>query len=292
MTTSNNYDDLDYCLNIYYDMVYRKTPEKNYMFKPISRKNIELIDLKKPSDFNGDFVLAENLEYIGYHNERFHFKRKSETGFPCDCSFGWYDGKNPSLMDRGILYNQGMMYMISELCCVEKFKHSLLQVMMFDVKYSQINDMIPMFKKYQEDNHLENIPADMPMYCLVTEHFFDMMTLREYLEKNAKNMTIHWKILFFQVLFALYKLSEKFRNFRHNRLNLDAIRLYIKKEGDNMTTYKVGSDTFSVPNKGFDIKLTDYDYSTTKDYLPNHSKKDPIDNPYYDVYYFFASLYK
>ena len=118
-----------------------------------------------------------------------------------------------------------------------------------------------------------------------------MMTLREYLKKNASIMKdITWKVLFFQLLFSLYKIGERLSQFRHNMLNLDSIVLYIRGIEDTQSTYKVGDSIFNIPNVGFDIKLTDYDKATTADYIPNTSVEKTNYNDYYDVHYFITYL--
>src|SRR5438477_6348236 len=94
------YDDLDFLLNIYYDLIYHKTPEKNYKFEPISRKSIQLIDLKKPTNYDGSYILDADLKYLGHHNGRIHFKRKLKTGYPCQLSIGIYDNINNTNMSK------------------------------------------------------------------------------------------------------------------------------------------------------------------------------------------------
>ena len=88
-TARNNYDNLDYLLNIYYDLVYHKIPERSYRFDPIARKSIKLIDLKKNNDFDYSDILDSEFKYIDARNKRLHFKRKSKTGYPCQVSFGY-----------------------------------------------------------------------------------------------------------------------------------------------------------------------------------------------------------
>ncbi|AYV77566.1 MAG: hypothetical protein Dasosvirus7_13, partial [Dasosvirus sp.] len=63
MSTKNSYDNLDFLLSIYYDFVYRKVPEKNYAFAPISRSHIQLIDLKKPDNFDASYLLDGDFKY-------------------------------------------------------------------------------------------------------------------------------------------------------------------------------------------------------------------------------------
>jgi hypothetical protein len=296
MSLKYNYDSLDFLLNIYNDYVYRKNPERQYIFKQINKKNIGLIDLKKPSDYDSTEIFNGEFEFLGYYNDRFHYKRKSKSSYPCQLSFGFYETSNNSDLNRGVLYNIGIMYILSEVVINEKYTHSVLPVMLFDVEYDKIDKLFPDIKKYVKENDL-NIKRENGMYCLITEHFFEMMTLREYIQLNEKTMDIlKWKALFFQILYALYKTNEKLNQFRHNRLNLDSIRVYTRTDAIK-SRYKIGDDNFELHDIGFDIKLTDYDYSSTINYIPNAvnavntvAGKLHYDE-YYDVYYFFNYLY-
>lgn len=304
-----DYDNIDFLLDIYYDFIYRKVSDNQYMFKPISTKGITLNNLKKSSDFNPDNILKEGkMEYEGYWNERFHFKRKSNVGHPCDIAFGYYDSLNSDMLDRGVLYNMGIMYIMSEVVATDKFKHCILPVMLFDISFAKINDIVPEFRNYMKKEGIENSDAKS-MYCLITEHFFSMNTLSGYLGSEIKNMLEKnktdekkqekfWKSLFFQVLYSLYIFNQRLSQFRHNRLNLEAVKVYIKADPSNIKSsedtkknlYKVGSDMFYVPDSGFDIKICDFDYATTTDYINNVKVGQSIDNPYYDVHYFFNHL--
>ena len=302
MTEASNslksYDNLDFLLNIYYDFIYRKESEKNYMFKAISTRNIKLIDLKKPDTFDAKRVIQKtsSLDYEGYWNDRIHYKLKDNTGYPSQLSIGQYESSNSDLIDRGVLYNVAIMYIMSEVVANDVFKHSVLPVMLFDIEYAQLNDLIPNFKKNMAEAGVE-YDESKPFYCLITEHFFNMQTLKKFLSDVKDADETFWKTLIFQVLFALYKLGQRLNRFRHNRLNLDAIKVYVKKgetgTSSDTSSYKVGSDMFEIPNVGFDVKINDFDYATTTDYIDNNTTgtaKNPLDNPYYDVHYFLNSL--
>lgn len=279
------YDNLDFLLNIYSDLVYSKTPEKNYRFEPIVRKGIKLIDLKKDSSFNYDEIIdtGANFKYLGTYNGRLHFKRKSKTGHPCHVMFGSYDDISSENLNKGVLYNVAMMYIISELVITEKFKHSVLPVAFFDIDKNDVK-VIPELEKLSTE-----LTDSDRMYCLITEHFYEMMPLSEYLKLHTDMNEDLWSILFFQVLFALYKLTERLLQFRHNNLNLDSIMVYVKNVDDSKTIYKVGDTRFEIPNGGFEIRIGDYDMASTLDYIPNIGKKH-VYNDYYDVHYFFGYL--
>ncbi|AYV77405.1 MAG: hypothetical protein Dasosvirus2_1, partial [Dasosvirus sp.] len=191
---------------------------------------------------------------------------------------------------QGILYNVAMMYMISELVVNEKFRHSVLPVMMFDIPTQNLFSSIPDFQKHMDSEKIQQ--DNKQMYCLVTEHFFEMVTMSEYLNSHANTMNSKkWKVLFFQIIYAIYKLQERFDNFRHNNLNLNAIKIYLKETNSTKTyNYKVGDSKFIIPDQGFDIKITDYDYSNTNDYVKNIITSNNLVNPYFDVHFVFYEI--
>jgi hypothetical protein len=288
MSLSKNYFDLDFLLNIYNDYIYRKTPENSYRFEPISRQKIKLEDLKMPEDFDSTAIInltGNDLKYLGTWKGEHHFKRKSKTGgFPCRLIIGKYDTQNANNMNEGVIYNVGIMYILSELVATEHFKHSLLPVMLFDIEYSELVKRVPDFEKYTGNN------KDSMMYCLVVEQFTDQMTLREYLESAPTIDVLTWKVIFFQILFALFKINDRLSQFRHNRLDLDSLLVCTKQQQNSTDTYKIGDIKFGLPNVGFDIKLSNYQFATTSDYIPNTDIGKKIYNEYYDVHYFMNYL--
>ena len=297
--TTINYDNLDFLLNLYNDLIYTMNPENQYRSEPITRKGIKLIDLKKDSSFdkNQNLIFSKSddkIKYLGTYNNRIHFIRKSKTGFPCRMMFGYYDSASSTNMQRGVLYDVAMMYIIAEIMINEKFKHSILPIMFFDVDRDIVTKAIPDFDDISKNISLPPGEESLPpiAYCLIVENFFEMMPLSEFLKIHSNMNETLWKVLFFQVLYALHKLTDRLSQFRHNMLNLDAIMVYVKNldNSANTTSYKVGDTKFAVPNGGFEIKIGDYDMASTLDYIPNAiTGKNPY-NDYYDVHYFFGYL--
>jgi hypothetical protein len=124
-----------------------------------------------------------------------------------------------------------------------------------------------------------------------------MYTLKEYIYDNISTITSDdIKNILFQIYITLAKLNERFNKFRHNKLNLDAIRLYIKLEpSDNI--YKIGGNQYKLSNNKVEIKITDFDYSyNSSDYLINNNpyiflNNLTIENPYYDINYITNLVY-
>jgi len=292
MENKNNYDQIDFCLNTLYDCVYNESSEKCYTIKPIIKSLIKLHDLKKDNNFNCDEIFRKcTIKFINKVKNRFLFKRTSDSTYPCTISIGSYSS-NPNYggendLGREEMINIAMMYMLSETVINDKLNHILLPIMMFDISGEKIKKLMP-----DITTQIKELDDKHELYVLITEHYFKMTTLREYLKNNLNKMTLNdWKCLFFQVLYTLSKLNEKFNKFRHNSLDLDAIFIYEKKENNNNDIYKLGSTTFKIPNKTFDIKIGYFDKSYTSDYIKNKGTTNITENPYYDIHYFFNSLY-
>ena len=109
------------------------------------------------------------------------------------------------------------------------------------------------------------------MYLIqLFEDYFKLRILNDFLKENFNNFTtLHWKVLSFQILYALYKLTKTYPSFRHNKLDTYSIYVYIKKESDNKNVIKIGNKIFSIPNMGFEIKITNF-------YFFFHKKKKKL----------------
>ena len=291
MAESVEYNNLDFRINMLYDAVYNKNNTTSYVLTPIIKKNISLIDIKMSNAF--DYMtnaLTDEISYIGKYNSKWVFKRTSSSSYPCNLSIGTYtQGGNVNDLGRSELYNPTMHYILSELIISEKFKHIILPFMFFDVSQSILKTKLPDVYNVIKDD----IDQSTKLYLFVTEHYFKMMTLNEYLEQEHTKMTlIDWKVLIFQVLYTLFKITDRLQKFRHNKLNLDAIRIYKKKEKkEENIVYKIGITNFYIPPVDFEIKLTDFDISNTTDYIRNKTSNEITDNPYYDLHYFISHLY-
>lgn len=287
MTTQNNYDDLDFCLNTMFDFYYKKSEDTCYIFKPILKNAIKMIDLKKDNTYDYTNIFTGKFSFMLTHNKKPSWKRTSDSTYPCTITIGRYDRYSTTNMKSPQLINMAMMYLCSEIMSTDNLKHIILPVMMFDIKGKDLINVFPEVNK-----EITNIKETDMLFVQITEHFFSMMSLKDYIKQNIKNMKlIHWKVLFFQVLYTLAKLSERMTKFRHNMLNLESIMIYVKNEIAEPTTYKLGKNVFVVPNVGFDIKIWDFDMSFTSNYDQLIDLNLKNDNPYYDIHYFFNSLY-
>lgn len=296
MSDNNDYDNIDSRINMVYDAVYNKENKDEYNVKPIIKSNIELIDIKEPENFDVSEVFNNQIKYVETLNQKWIFKRNSDKSYPSTISVGKYlQYGNYNDLGRGELYNGAIHYILSETVVSEGFQHVLLPLMYFDLTLAQLKDkskeMYDVIKSNIKPEELEN-ENKVLLYFFITEHYFKSESLSEFLKNEFRTMTLtHWKTLLFQVFYTLHKLSEKLQGFRHNNLNLDAIRLYRKKPDESTKViYKIGATQFNVPNMGFEIKITDFENSFVGDYVRNKQANGIQDNPYYDVHYFMSCL--
>ena len=221
------------------------------------------------------------------------FKRYSESSFSSTLQVGIYDSNLQDVndMQRGELINISMLYLLSDLVYNSKTKYITLPIMFFDLTWK---DLKASNKTIAEEINKDNkkIADDKMCYVLITEHFFKMNPLKEYLVQNGKKLTsIEWKVLFFQILQALFQIQKSYPSFRHNKLDLGAIDVYMTKANlDKKEKKYIGNKSFSVPNVGFELRIGDFDKSNIQDTLDNKSTDKKTENTYYDIHHFFHSL--
>jgi hypothetical protein len=283
----SNYDNLDYRLNILYDFVYNDNNNICYKFKPISISDISLDKIKMNNKTLEKEIFSEEIKYIGSTNNKYHFKRLSKTNYPCTITVGLYKDKNDiNNMRSPENVNLINTYVLSELIANDRNKFVILPIANFDLNFGELSNYSSIIANEIKKNN--KITNDTIIFINVTEHYFGMDTLQKFLIENSKTMTIkHWKSLFFQILFMLHKITNRLKQFRHNNLNLDSIWIYKRKDTESMKEFIVNNVKFEVPIYNFEIKITDFENSTSID-IPNIKKKN--ENPYYDIHYFFQNI--
>ena len=292
---ANKYDSIDFCLNMLYDFVYNKqNTTQCYTTKRIQRNSVELLDLKKPDDFDYEEVLkGSDLKFEGLNHGRAIFKRYSKTSHPSMIRIGVYDQGNKNLKDlqRSEIIDMKLNFIFSEIAINDTYPWLLLPVFNFDISFKDLvttNKLVAdEFRKSQKETKIDD---ETMLYVEVMEHFFKMMTLKEYLDQNAKNLsTDGWKALFFYLLYPLYHITEKIPTFRHNKLDLDSIYLYTKKSSDKKQQFNIKDSIFEVPDIGIQAKITNFIDAYAKDIAQNPKVKSKEDL-YYDVHYLFHNL--
>lgn len=128
--------------------------------------------------------------------------------------------------------------------------------------------------------------------------------LLDYIRKNYPSMTLKcWTIIFFQILFSLSLIHQKYPTFRHNDMKANNILVQltnIKKDSPTAGyRYNINDTKFIIPNINLQIKIWDFDFACISDTIENNkvnanwTKKIGISrnkNRYYDMHYFFNTL--
>ena len=277
----NKYDDVDFCINTLYDYLYnKKKTEKCYTLKHINPDNISLADIKKPSSFHFDLIFKEKFVFIGKNNCNLMFKRQSSTSFPATVRIGAYNEDNANYNDmlRSEIVDMKINYLLSELAMLDAHKFILLPIMNFDIS-----------KKELEKTQLgQKLMQGKMYYVQLFEHYHNLVSLRTFLKTATLDDKI-WKILLFQILYSLYKITFRYPAFRHNKLDLNSIVIYKVKSKPKQL--KVGNIMFNIPSVNFECKLTNFTQSNIAGIVPNNDVEEKdAENQYYDVHYIINSL--
>ena len=283
---SNKYDDIDFCLNMLYDLVYGKQTECHEL-KYESKKHVDIDFLKKDTTFDCHEILRGEFTFENINNGKYIFKRHSDTSYSSLVRISKYSDSNINDLNRGELIDMKLNYLFSDDAINDVWKFILFPIMNFDIKFSvlkKINGSIA--------SHIKDVKDSDGMCVQVFEHYFKLRTLKEYIEENKANLTpIFWKVLSFQLLYALYKLQKRYVLFRHNNLNLDSVYVYVTKQTATPKVIKIQDKIFNVPDMGFEIKLTNFYDSYIPEFAENKNTTLTKENAYYDVHHIFSSLY-
>jgi hypothetical protein len=283
----NNYDNIDYCLNVLYDFVYGKSTTC-YKLKYESLKNVSIDNLKKNSDFDVSKIFQGIFTFVNENHNNLIFKRSSKSSYLSMVRIGMYSKKNTNLHDlnRNELIDMKMNYSLSELAINDPYKlrYIMLPIFNFDISYNEMkqNDKNKSIIK-EIDKKYKDIKKDDVMYVQIFEHYFKLKTLKEYLDEHSSKMNIiQWKNICFQILYILYRIQNAHSEFKHNMLDIESIYVYETKNTDKIKEIKIQNQTFHLPNLGIELKITNFYKSTMN---------TETENPYYDIHYFLSSMY-
>jgi len=152
-------------------------------------------------------------------------------------------------------------------------------------------------EKYNKGEYYNNVSV------LISE-WANAGDLLDYIRKHYKKFKIkEWRTIFFQFLSVLAIIQAKYPAFRHNDLKANNLLVQVIDipEIKKKHFYRINNQTYVVPNIGFQIKLWDFDFACIENILDN-AKVDAEwttkinitskQNRYYDVHYFFNTLYR
>lgn len=281
--TSDDYE-LDEKINLLYDYVYNINTKEEFNISNIILGKIGLDDIKfklnsDNYDKNKNDIMNGQFKLIKYDdNEKQILFKKYSNQFPVTLKISFYNNMIDDMSNK--VNNDSLFsYILSGLVLNKKTKHILLPIINLDTTLSEIdklikNDTCSCYNSIKKAIDNNEIKEDC---CLqVREHFFRTTNLEDYLKEN----TCSYKPLLFQIFHTLAVIQREYNGFSHNNLLLKNIVIYLKKQTNNYTEYEgLKNDKFYVPNSGFDIKITNFEYSCIPKFYGNNSK-----NSYYDIF--------
>jgi hypothetical protein len=112
----------------------------------------------------------------------------------------------------------------------------------------------------------------LDMAKVMMTEWADLGDLTDYIKSNFKKWSLDtWRALLFQMISMLALIQEKYPSFRHNDLSMANILVQstIKRIEDNKTNgyykYHINGKDYYVPDIGFRIMMTDFDYASIKE---------------------------
>jgi len=201
-----------------------------------------------------------------------------------------------------------MIRLLSQFIIEKHTPHIILPITTF-------NTSIKPFLNLTEDNIVDNKKFDIFVEKYKKGEYYNNVSvlisewatggdLLDYIRKNYKKFkTKEWRTIFYQFLSVLTVIQTKYPAFRHNDLKANNLLVHLIDIPDvnKKLYYNINNQVYIVPNIGFQIKLWDFDFACIKGIIDNAkvdadwTKKINISseqNRYYDVHYFFNTLYR
>jgi hypothetical protein len=278
MNSNTKYNDIEFCTNLLFNAIYGVN-DNCYQIQPIDKKNIKIEDLRKPLNYNYKDIFKGKLKFLGYYNNRIHYK-VSQHFHSYEIGIG-INNLNINDINRPELQNMAYLLMCSEIVFNEKFINFTLPIMCFDIIRTELEKVISSFNDDIKDTKLES-SNENKLYVIVTEHFLSTQTLKEYLDDNIESLTPEQlKKIIFEIFIIIAKLNERFNNFNHNNINLHSLKI-CKLSKPETRKYKISGIIMEISNADFILKIDDFDNAVSSDYNFDENK-DILYNPYVDI---------
>ena len=161
--------------------------------------------------------------------------------------------------------------LFSEFLTYETSKHILLQIINVDIPMINLDEFlvsIPELKQLTDISNVQNKVVSIG----ITEHFFKMVNLAEYLTNSNKSDEVFSDVIF-QVLHVLSVIQNKYSSFRHNNLHVKYMDGYAIGK-PKQEKYMHDGNEYIVENQGFLYKMSNFERAIISDMLPNEN----IDN--------------
>ena len=259
----NKYDDLEFCLNLINDYL-DSSDKSKYRIEPIIVSELKIENILKDKSFDPKDILKDIKLESNYN------KKKIYHGKNYELHIIEYTGNPTQINDEehiSLIYN----YILGELVTINNIDCILLNIMNFIISNKSAK-----LKDFDADSNL-----------LVSVFNKKSMTLKEFIKSNKLDI-MDFKNIFFQVLLALYKMNIKMKNFRHNKLDLESVRI-IKNEKSKNIKINFGDIDFEINNK-YIVNITNFENATSNIITKYFGVNNLKENPYYDIHYFFSSI--
>ena len=253
--------NIDYLLNLAYDYYYNKN----------NKRNIQIIDIEEKdcNDLNNIKIIPENNKITSYVNDIFNttinFLYKKDMNYyflrigiyNSLLVIRKYDNENIiNDMTNEDNNNKKFNFLLSDFLTKKLTKHIIIPIRFIDIPASKL---LLFLKNYNNLDNLYNYNGTLSIS--IYENFYKMTTLYEYItNNNFKDISDIYNMLF-QIIYTLTIIRQKYNNFCHNLLNIDNIFIYYTSVNDHIFKYEYNNKIFNIKNRGFIIKIANFELS-------------------------------
>jgi hypothetical protein len=287
---SNNLNNLEEKISLLYNYLYDKINSK-YTLNNIKENEIDISDIKITNDkskndfidflLNGNFkLLSENNLLLKNFNDNLNLLFLIKT-------YNKNDNLDKINNNKDALFS----YILSSLLLQKKTIHILCPIINLDISFEKMLDILKPYSIFKsiindiEENNIQNM-----LSLNVKEGFYQSKILSDYIKTKQCSV----KFLFFQVIHTILTIQKNYKNFKHNKLDINNILVYLKKQdSNNFNIYSYDNKKYYLQDCDFDIKIFNFEHSylsTISDLkdsnIPNYNKN----NNYSDIHYFFNTL--
>ena len=252
-----------------------------------NKQDEELYNNEKTNILDGKYKLLNFNE----DNNEFIFKcYHKNSSYPVIIKINFYKKLNTIKDFNNEINNDNLFsYILSSLVLNKKTKHILLPIMNIDINFSELENIIKndifIYQKIKfsmNNNNITNICCFQ-----IRENFFKTVNLIDYIKDNYCDI----QVLLFQIIHTLAVIDNEYKGFKHNNLLINNILLYLKRDTTSYSIYEgFKKDNFYIINKGFDIKIYNFNKSIIPKYYENNKKSS--DNNLHDIQMFLNDLLK
>lgn len=278
-------DDFNYCTHLIHDFYYKSNRTDLY-YQPIIKseltfEHISKTDNKLKIDIQ-ERIFTQDLKYIRKLPQTNKHVLETKN---MHIYLEPFDESNSNIEDlqRSENIDKLFSYCASEIVINEPTVFVQLPIFNFIISRKELaKHSSKILEKIETEKSAENYSVSLK------ENFSDLEFLDS--EKIIKELSQEdIRHIIFQVLYALHKLHENFKDFRHNKLNLSSI-LIDNHETPKKLEYKIHDNIFKFETSKI-VKITDFSRATSKEFVNKDEPERRNDNPYYDIHYFLNTFY-